>query len=130
MGEKKEEENVPLTAEQELELKYGAIGTQMDYTKYDRLYQDKFNQMVALQKSVNENKDYFKRMRAMIQDEGNADKKAGMLEEFRAIFNERKSNIKQYKNEIVSISNELKVIKQRINTYVIQKQQNQNEKLK
>merc|ERR1712083_91194 len=124
----KERENEPHVQREEkeekppskLELKYAAVVNQSGYNEYTRLYQDKLKKMKLLDTSVKENKDYFRRMKAMIQAEKDSEKQKKMLEEFRAIFNERKENIKQYKNQSASIAAELKVIKQRINTYVIQ----------
>merc|ERR1712173_496323 len=114
--------NVPMTPTQKFEAHYKAISNASTYSEYDRLYEEKFSKMTLLRKSVNENKEYFKKMRAMIKAEVDEKKQGQMMGEFRTIFNQRKENIMQYKNEAASIHIELKVIKQRINTYVIQQQ--------
>jgi len=110
--------------------KYGAICNQNTYTKYNALYDEKFNKMTTYLKCVTENTAYFKRMRAMIIAETDSIKQNKMKQEFRKIFEARKMNINSMKKEAAKLEIECNAIKQRMDVYTkeLQQQSLQNDK--
>lgn len=103
---------------EEFEDKYDVISSDTMYTKYSKLYDEKYRQIQEWAKSIAANAKYFKEMKALIQNEKNAERKQQMTNEFRNIFKERGPSVKKMKNAVQTTKIECTVIKNRINDYV------------
>mmetsp|Transcript_1479 Transcript_1479/g.2352 ORF Transcript_1479/g.2352 Transcript_1479/m.2352 type:complete len:433 (+) Transcript_1479:1147-2445(+) len=105
-------------AAQEFEEKYETVSDEIRYNEYNNVYNDKFNSVQKWLASIKENKEYFHRMKKMIHDEQDQERQKQMKAEFRSIFNQRASGIKQMEKAVERTKLELTVIKNRINDYV------------
>jgi len=120
-----EAETVPME-QRAFEAKYGVVADQSGYKRYSAAYTEKAAQMKKYATAVTENTNYFRTVRGNIKAEKDAEKQKKMKTEFRQIFNQRNSGIKQMKQESAKLSFELIVLKKRINAYVTQQQRPAN----
>mmetsp|Transcript_17436 Transcript_17436/g.15630 ORF Transcript_17436/g.15630 Transcript_17436/m.15630 type:complete len:445 (+) Transcript_17436:91-1425(+) len=103
---------------EEFEDKYDVVSGDAMYTKYSKLYDEKYGQIQQWAKSIAANAKYFKEMKTLIHNETDDERKKQMTEEFRSIFKERGPSVKKMKNAVQTAKIECTVIKNRINDYV------------